>query len=117
MTILRPMRTPDSARMTTTLTASYLTTTAIVMVLFGQPLSGRGGLVAVHLALAAALWALRAAPRSAALRLVRDWHPLLLFPFLYKKVEPLAAAVGNWRLTPTIPALEGACSADSPVCT
>ena len=101
------MRTTDVARTTTTLTVSYLMTTAVVMVLFGQGVPGRAWLVLAHLALAAALCALKTAPGSAP-RLVRDWHPLFLFPFLYKEVEPLAAVVGNWRLTSTIPALEAA---------
>jgi membrane-associated phospholipid phosphatase len=100
------MSSADFTRATTTLTVSYLTTTAVVIAMFGQGVSGRGPLVAVHLALAAVLFALKTAPCGAALRLVRDWHPLLLFPFLYKEVEPLAAAVGNWRLTSTIPEIE-----------
>jgi membrane-associated phospholipid phosphatase len=96
----------DFARTTTTLTVSYLAATATLVALFGQAVPGRGWLVAAHLALAITLLWLRTAPSSAALRLLRDWHPLLLFPFLYKEVEPLAAAVGDWRLTSTIPALE-----------
>jgi membrane-associated phospholipid phosphatase len=75
---------------------------------FGQAVPGRGWLVAGHLALALALIALQISSPSAALRFVRDWHPLFLFPFLYKEVEPLAAAFGDWRLTSTIPALEAA---------
>src|SRR5262249_13494483 len=28
-----------------------------------------------------------------------DWYPVFLFPVLYKEVEPLATAFGNWGLT------------------
>jgi membrane-associated phospholipid phosphatase len=37
-----------------------------------------------------------------------DWHPLIVFPILYKEVECLAAAIGDWRLTDRIPAIEAA---------
>jgi len=100
------MRTDDLARWTTTLTASYLVVTAALMASLGQSIPGRRWLVAIHLVLAGALFSLRTTPSSATLRLVRDWHPLLLFPFLFKEVESLSAAVGDWRLTSTIPALE-----------
>ena len=40
--------------------------------------------------------------------MIRDWHPLLLFPFLYKEVELLAGGIGDWRLTAAIPAWESA---------
>jgi membrane-associated phospholipid phosphatase len=48
------------------------------------------------------------------LRLVRNWHPLVLFPFLFKEVEPLASAIGDWRLTSTIPAIEARLFAGQP---
>ena len=35
-----------------------------------------------------------------------DWHPLALFPILYKEVELLAATVGDWRLTAVVSAAE-----------
>jgi membrane-associated phospholipid phosphatase len=97
----------DFARSTTTLTASYLVATGILIAMYGQTIPGRPWLVAVHLALAAALLSLRTEPPSATLRAIRDWHPLVLFPFLFREVEFLAAAVGDWRLTTAIPALEG----------
>src|SRR4029450_9496551 len=56
----------------------------------------------------------RAPPSSTALRLVRTWHPLVLFPFLFKEVEPLASAIGDWRLTSTIPAIEARLFAGQP---
>ena len=100
------MRTDDLTRWTTTLTASYLMVTAALMATFGQSIPRRSLLVATHLVLAIALLSLRTAPSSPTLRLVRDWHPLLLFPFLFKEVEPLAAAIGDWRLTSAIPAID-----------
>ena len=39
---------------------------------------------------------------------MRDWHPLALFPLLYREVEVLAAVMGNWRLTATVAATEAA---------
>ena len=33
-------------------------------------------------------------------------HPLALFPILYKEVQLLAAAVGDWRLTAVVSAAE-----------
>ena len=47
-------------------------------------------------------------------RLVRDWHPLVLFPFLFKEVEPLAAAIGDGDWRSTIPALEARLFAGQP---
>ena len=48
------------------------------------------------------------------LRVIRDWHPLVLFPFLYKEVERLAQVLGDWRLTAAIPAWESALFAGQP---
>ena len=50
----------------------------------------------------------RASPPAGILRMIRDWHPLMLFPLLYKEVEMLAAVIGDWRLTVVIPAWESA---------
>jgi len=98
----------DFARWTTTLTASYLAITAVLIAILGNAVPGRIWLVAVHLTLAGSLLILdRARPRGILL-VVRDWHPLMLFPLLYKEVEPLAAVIGDWRLTAAIPAWESA---------
>jgi membrane-associated phospholipid phosphatase len=43
-----------------------------------------------------------------------DWHPLALFPILYKEVEWLAPAVGDWRLTTSIPTIEAALFSGQP---
>ena len=49
--------------------------------------------------------------------MIRDWHPLMLFPLLYKEVELLAAVIGDWRLTAAIPAWESALFAGNRACT
>jgi membrane-associated phospholipid phosphatase len=103
---LRPV---DFARCTTLLTTSYLAITGVLIAVFGHGVPGRAWLVIVHLALFASLLVLnRSRASSGVLRVILDWHPLLLFPFLYKEVELLAAAVGDWRLTAVIPAWETA---------
>lgn len=98
----------DFARWTTTLTSSYLAITAALIAIFGNGVAGRYWLVAAHVAGSASLLILhRARPRGIFL-LVRDWHPLMLFPLLYKEVELVAAVIGDWRLTAAIPAWESA---------
>jgi len=105
----------DSAPWTTRLTASYLAITAALITIFGTTVPGRDWLVAVHLTLSASLLILNRAKASAGiLRVIRDWHPLLLFPLLYKEVELLAPAIGNWRLTAVIPAWESSLFAGQP---
>ena len=105
----------DSPRWTTTLTSSYLAITAALIAFLGQAVPGRVWLVAVHLTLAGALLALsRARPSGGISRVIRDWHPLMLFPLLYKEVELLAAVIGDWRLTEAIPAWESALFAGQP---
>jgi len=105
----------DSARWTTTLTASYLAITAALIAILGKAVPGRVWLVAVHVTLFAALLLLnRANPSTGILRVIRDWHPLMLFPLLYKEVQLLAAVIGDWRLTTAIPAWESALFAGQP---
>ena len=105
----------DCARWTTTLTASYLAITAALIAILGQSVPGRVQLVAVHLTLAGSLLILnRARPKAGILRVIRDWHPLMLFPLLYKEVELLAAVIGDWRLSAAIPAWEAALFAGQP---
>jgi membrane-associated phospholipid phosphatase len=109
------MSSVDFARWTTTLTASYLAITAALIAILGTTVPGRVWLVAVHLTLSGSLLILNRARRSAGIRrVVRDWHPLLLFPFLYKEVELLAPALGDWRLTAAIPTWESALFAGQP---
>ena len=96
----------DFGRRTTTLTASYLAITAALIAIFGNGVPRRYWLVAAHVTCAASLLILdRARPRGILL-VLRDWHPLMLFPLLYKEVELLAAVIGDWRLTAAIPAWE-----------
>ena len=105
----------DCTRWTTTLTASYLAITAALVAILGNTVPGRAQLVAVHLMLSWSLLILnRARPSTGILRVIRDWHPLMLFPLLYKEVELLAAVIGDWRLTAAIPAWEAALFAGQP---
>jgi len=105
----------DCARWTTRLTASYLAITAGLIAVLGNSVPGRIWLVAIHLTLSASLLILnRAKPSAGILPVIRDWHPLILFPLLYKEVEVLAPAIGNWRLTTAIPAWESALFAGQP---
>ena len=105
----------DCARWTTRLTASYLAITAGLIAAVGNGVPGRIWLIVTHLTLSAALLILnRAKPSAGILRVIRDWHPLILFPLLYKEVEVLAAFIGNWRLTAAIPAWESALFAGQP---
>ena len=105
----------DCPRWTTTLTSSYLAITAALIAFLGQAVPGRVWLVAVHLTLAGALLVLsRARPSGGISRVIRDWHPLMLFPLLYKEVELLAAVIGDWRLTEAIPAWESTLFAGQP---
>jgi membrane-associated phospholipid phosphatase len=109
------MSSVDVARWTTTLTASYLAMTAALVAILGTAVPGRVWLVAVHLSLSGALLILNGArPQAGILRVILDWHPLLLFPLLYKEVERLAPALGDWRLTALIPAWESALFAGQP---
>ena len=109
------MRPVDFGRWTTTLTASYLAITAALIAILGNTVPGRAWLVAVHLTLAGLLLILnRARPSAGILRVILDWHPLMLFPLLYKEVEVLAAVIGDWRLTAAIPAWESALFAGQP---
>jgi membrane-associated phospholipid phosphatase len=105
----------DCARWTTTLTASYLAISAALIAILGNTVPGRVWLVAVHLTLSGSLLSLnRARPPAGMLGMVRDRHPLLLFPLLYKEVELLAAVIGDWRLTTAIPAWESVLFAGQP---
>ena len=104
----------DFARRTTTLTASYLAITAALIAILGTSVPGRVWLVAVHLTLSGSLLILNQARPKGILRVIRDWHPLVLFPFLYKEVERLAPVLGDWRLTAAIPAWESALFAGQP---
>jgi membrane-associated phospholipid phosphatase len=103
------------ARRTVLVTVCYLLVTAALIALFGQRLPNRASLVAVHLAGAAVLIGIqRGASTYRLCAVIRDWHPILLFPLLFKEVEPLASAFGDWRLTAIIPAIEAQLFAGEP---
>jgi membrane-associated phospholipid phosphatase len=103
------------ARRTVVVTVCYLVATAALIVLFGRRVPNSALLVAVHLGGAAALIGIqRGASTHRLLAIIRDWHPILLFPLLFKEVEPLAAAFGDWRLTAVIPAIEAQLFAGEP---
>ena len=105
----------DCASWTNTLTASYLAITAALIAVLGNGVPGRVWLVAAHLTLSGSLLILnRARPSAGILRVLRDWHPVLLFPLLYKEVELLAPVLGDWRLTAAIPAWESVLFAGQP---
>ena len=96
-------------RLTTFLTIAYLTTTALLIGVLGRALPDWPLRVAAHLvASAGLLLLLRPRPLPRMLVVIRDWHPLALFPLLYREVEVLAGAIGNWRLTATVAATEAA---------
>src|SRR4030095_211091 len=93
----------DCARWTTMLTASYLAITAALIAILGNWVPGRVALVAVPLTLSGSLLILnRARPSAGILRVIRDWHPLMLFPFLYKEVELLGPGLGDWRVAAAV---------------
>ena len=48
----------------------------------------------------------RRTPLAWLLSVALDWHPLALFPILYKEVQVLAAAGRDWRLTAVVSATE-----------
>ncbi len=104
----------DCARWTTTLTASYLAITAALVAILGTGVPGRVWLVVMHLTLAGSLPILNRARPTGIPRVILDWHPLMLFPLLYKEVELLAPVLGDWRLTAAIPAWEAVLFAGQP---
>ena len=97
------------ARLTTLLTIAYLAGTALLIGVLGRALPDWPSRVVAHLvACAGLLMVLRPEPLPRMLVVARDWHPLVLFPLLYREVEALAAVMGDWRLTETVAATEAA---------
>ncbi len=101
------MATTDSRR-TDTVMVSYLLLTALLIVLFHQKVAPWQAFVGVHLFASILIGALRFIPSHAPalIQFSRDWYPVVAFPLLYKEVEFLAAAFGNWGLTEPIRSLE-----------
>ena len=100
----------DLQRRTDMLSAIYLLATAGLVLLFRSRVPQWGIFVGIHLLLSfillcgRMLFPFRRLPFL--LQLLRDWYPLLGFMLLYKEVELLAAAFGNWGLTELIQQLE-----------
>lgn len=88
-------------RATDIVMAAYLAGTGLLILIFRESVPAWPLLLAAHGAGAALLLLLDRVPERlpAAAGFVRDWYPLFLFPVLYKEVELLAAAFGNWGLT------------------
>jgi membrane-associated phospholipid phosphatase len=94
-------------RQTSLVTAAYLAATAVLIVLWGRAIPRWPAIVTAHIALCVFLMSLRRrTPLPRSLSAVLDWHALALFPILYKEVQVLAAAVGDWRLTAVVSAAE-----------
>ena len=95
-------------RRTDELTAVYLLVTASLMVLFREQVAHWPFLFCLHLTTAALLLWLRSlsSPSQCFWRFLHDWYPVMVFPLLYKEVEFLAAAFGDWGLTGPIRSLE-----------
>jgi len=90
------------------LTAGYLLVTALLMVLFREQVAHLPLFLGLHLTTAALLLWLRSlsSPSRSFWKFLHDWYPVLVFPLLYKEVEFLAAAFGDWGLTEPIRSLE-----------
>ena len=93
-------------RRTDQLTAVYLLVTASLMVLFREQVVHWSLLFCIHLTAAVLLLWLRSPSSRSFWKFLHDWYPVLVFPLLYKEVEFLAAAFGDWRLTEPIRSLE-----------
>jgi membrane-associated phospholipid phosphatase len=104
-----PVEPIESVSRTTLVTVAYLAATAVLIAVRGRTIPGWAWLVGAHIVLGTALMAIRSReslPRAVVV--IRDWHPLALFPLLYKEVELLAGSIGDWRLSEVIPAVEAA---------
>jgi membrane-associated phospholipid phosphatase len=88
--------------------AFYLLSTAALAIAFREELPKWKLAASAHLATASLVISLRFLPERlpVALAFLRDWYPAMLFPILYKEVEWLAAAFGNWGLTGPLQRLE-----------
>jgi len=88
-------------------TVAYLAATAALTVLWGRAVPWWPAIVTAHVALCLVLLSLRRrTPLARPLSVALDWHPLALCPILYKEVQVLATAVGDWRLTAVVSAAE-----------
>jgi len=86
-------------------TILYLLSVAGLISLFGQKLENLGLLSALHVVSAGLILLfpyLRGKKLPRPIPFMLDWYPAVAFPLLYKQVELLAAAFGNWSLTEVI---------------
>ncbi len=88
--------------------ATYLITVAVFVLLQRHDVEHALAIVGAHLLLAGGILVLDRLPDSTpgVIMVLRDWYPVLLFGLLFKQVEFLAAATGNWSLTGRIQQLE-----------
>ena len=95
-------------RRTDTLIAAYLLTTAGLVLLFHQRIPHWKMYATVHILVSMLLLSMRSVSGRLhpLLQFLRDWYPVLGFPLLYREVEVIAAAFGNWTLTEPIIQLE-----------
>jgi membrane-associated phospholipid phosphatase len=98
----------NDSRRTDAVMVFYLLASALLVVAFHQKVPQWPTIVVIHLVATLVIAALRFLPANApaAIRFLRDWYPVIAFPILYKEVEFLAAAFGNWGLTEPIRSLE-----------
>lgn len=94
----------------------YLVATGMLVAVFRRTVPHGQMLLSAHAAAAAGVYSLRFVPdrTPAVLRFLRDWYPVLAFPILYKEVEVLAFAFGNWGLTPVLARVESSLFAGHP---
>ncbi len=94
----------NTQQRTETVLAAYLFVTAAFVLYFSNYLDDWGLYFLVHCAGAALILSLRRLPATLPLPLqfLRDWFPVLMMPLLFKEVETLARAFGNWGLTESI---------------
>ncbi len=97
-------------RLTDNLVVAYLLVTAGLVMVHLSLLPGWQTYLAAHILAAGAIFSLRFLRRRLppVLEFLRNWYPIIAFPFLYKEVAVFAAAFGNWGLTEPIRALETA---------
>jgi membrane-associated phospholipid phosphatase len=89
--------------------ALYLITTGALILIFRETLSTFRLIAALHLVGATAtayLGYIRRTRMPGSVGFVHDWYPVMLLPVLYKEVEFLAEAFGNWGLTGRLQRIE-----------